>query len=78
MSIPGNLQTTAMAAIPHKVVDRVLDLALTMDIPFWPQLPHVSYTEDMYVQAGEHFPGILLDMENRTLGFSMEKFIIEF
>ena len=78
MTIPGNLQTTAMAVMPHKDVDRALDLALTMDIPFWPQLPHVSYTEDMYVQAAEHFPGILLDMENRILRFSMEKFIIEF
>ena len=78
MAIPGNLQTTAMAVMPHKDVDRALDLALTMDIPFWPQLPHVSYTEDMYVQAAEHFPGILLDMENRILRFSMEKFIIEF
>jgi hypothetical protein len=78
MTIPGNLHTTAMAVMPHKDVDRALDLALTMDIPFWPQLPHVSYTEDMYVQAAEHFPGILLDMGNRTLRFSMEKFIIEF
>jgi len=78
MTIPGNLQTTAMAVMPHKDTDKAIDLALTMDIPFWPQLPHVSYTEDMYVQAAEHFPGILLDMENRTLGFSMEKFIIEF
>jgi hypothetical protein len=78
MTIPGNLHTTAMAVMPHKDVDKALDLALTMDIPFWPQLPHVSYTEDMYVQAAEHFPGILLDMENRTLRFSMEKFIIEF
>jgi hypothetical protein len=78
MTIPGNLQTTAMAVMPHKDTDRALDLALSMDIPFWPQLPHVSYTEDMYVQAAEHFPGILLDMENRTLRFSMEKFIIEF
>jgi len=78
MTIPGDLYTTAMAVMPHKYVDRALDLALTMDIPFWPQLPHVSYTEDMYVQAAEHFPGILLDMENRTLRFSMEKFIIEF
>ena len=34
--------------------------------------------EDMYVQASEHFPGILLDMEKRTLRFSMEKFISEF
>ncbi len=78
MTVPGNLQTTAMAVMPHKDTDRALDLSLTMDIPFWPQLPHVSYTEDMYVQAAEHFPGILLDMENRTLGFSMEKFIMEF
>lgn len=78
MTIPGDLLTTAMAVMPHKDVGRALDLALTMDIPFWPQLPHVSYTEDMYVQAAEHFPGILLDMENRTLRFSMEKFIIEF
>jgi len=78
MTIPGNLQTTAMAVMPHKDTDRALDLALTMDIPFWPQLPHVSYTEDMYVQAAEHFPGILLDMENQTLRFSMEKFINEF
>ena len=78
MTIPGNLHTTAMAVMPHKDVESALDLALTMDIPFWPQLPHVSYTEDMYVQAAEHFPGILLDMENRTLRFSMEKFILEF
>ncbi|MEA1949446.1 MAG: hypothetical protein U9N83_19370 [Thermodesulfobacteriota bacterium] len=78
MTIPGNLQTTAMAVMPHKDAARALDLALTMDIPFWPQLPHVSYYEDMYVQAAEHFPGILLDMENQTLRFSMEKFIIEF
>ncbi len=78
MTIPGNLQTTAMAVMPHKDVVRALDLALTMDIPFWPQLPHVSYYEDMYVQAAEHFPGILLDMENRILRFSMEKFINEF
>jgi hypothetical protein len=31
----------------------------------------------MYVQAAEHFPGILLDMEKRTLRFSLEKFIDE-
>jgi hypothetical protein len=78
MTIPGNLQTTAMAVMPHKDADRALDLALSLDIPFWPQLPHLSYYEDMYVQAAEHFPGILLDVEKRTLRFSMEKFISEF
>ncbi|EKD40579.1 MAG: hypothetical protein ACD_75C00006G0002 [uncultured bacterium] len=78
MPIPGNLLTTAMAVMPHRNVDEALELAQTMDIPFWPQLPNLSYYEDMYVQAAEHFPGILLDLEKRTLRFSMDKFIAEF
>ena len=78
MSIPGNLLTTAMAVMPHKDANRALELALSMDVPFWPQLPHLSYYEDMYVQASEGFPGIVLDLEKRTLRFSMEKFMSEF
>ena len=78
MVIPGNLLTTAMAVMPHKDVNRALELALSLDVPFWPQLPHVSYYEDMYVQASEHFPGILLDLKKRTVRFSMEKFLGEF
>ena len=77
MPIPGNLLTTAMAVMPHTNVDRALELALSLDIPFWPQLPRYNYYEDMYVQASEHFPGILLDMEKRTLRFSQEKFLAE-
>ena len=78
MPIPGNLLTTAMAVMPHKDVDRALDAAFSLDVPFWPQLPLYSYYEDMYVQASEHFPGILLDVEKRLLRFSIEKFIGEF
>ena len=77
MTIPGNLLTTAMAVMPHTDVDRALEAALSLDVPFWPQLPNYSYYEDMYVQAAEHFPGILLDLEKRTLRFSLEKFINE-
>ncbi len=78
MSLPGKLLTTAMGVMPHTDIDRALEKALSMDIPFWPQLPNLNYYEDMYVQASEHFPGILLDLEERTLRFSMEKFIGEF
>jgi hypothetical protein len=78
MPIPGNLLTTAMAVMPQTDVSRALELALTLDVPFWPQLPNYSYYEDMYVQAAEHFPGIVLDMKNKTLRFSMDKFIEEF
>lgn len=77
LNIPGNLLTTAMAVMPHTDVDRALETALSLDVPFWPQLPNYSYYEDMYVQAAEHFPGIVLDMEKRTLRFSEEKFAEE-
>jgi hypothetical protein len=75
--IPGNLLTTAMAVMPHTNVDRALEMALSVDVPFWPQLPNYSYFEDMYVQAAEHFPGIVLDLGKRTLRFSMDKFAEE-
>lgn len=77
MTIPGNLLTTAMAVMPHTDINRALEMALSLDVPFWPQLPRYSYYEDMYVQASEHFPGMLLDVEKRTLRFSMEKFTNE-
>lgn len=75
--IPGNLLTTAMAVMPHTDVERALETALSLDVPFWPQLPNYNYYEDMYVQAAEHFPGIVLDLEKRTLRFSMDKFAEE-
>ena len=73
----GNLMTTAMGVMPHTDVERALNIALSLDIPYWPQLPHYSYYEDMYVQVSEHFPGIILDVENKSLRFSTEKFYNE-
>ena len=72
--IPGGLLTTAMAILPHREVDRARTLALSLDIPFWPQLPHAGYYEDMYVQASEHFPGMVLDPELNSLHFDTALF----
>jgi hypothetical protein len=77
MTLSGNLLTTAMAVMPHTDINRALEMALSLDVPFWPQLPRYSYYEDMYVQASEHFPGIVLDVDKRTLRFSMDKFTNE-
>jgi len=66
-----------MAVMPHTDLDRALEMACSLDVPFWPQLPNLSYYEDMYVQAAEHFPGIVLDLQKRTLRFSLDKFIEE-
>ncbi len=77
MNLVGNCQTTAMGILPHRDVRTALDLALSMDIPFWPQLPKVSFYEDMYVQVSEHFPGIRLDPAERRVSVSHEAFYAE-
>ena len=77
MDFRGNCQTTAMGIMPHTDIGKALQLSLSLDIPFWPQLPHVSYYEDMYVQASEHFPGIVVDVENQRLSFDSARFEVE-
>ncbi|HHX87659.1 MAG TPA: hypothetical protein GX693_05710 [Firmicutes bacterium] len=74
MKLEGNCQTTAMGILPHTDVERALQLALSLDIPFWPQLPRINFFEDMYAQISEHFPGITLDLEQRMVRFSLERF----
>lgn len=74
MSFKAACQTTAMGIMPHTDTEPALKLALSLDIPFWPQLPRVSFYEDMYVQASQHFPGIVVDVENEKLCFDPARF----
>jgi hypothetical protein len=60
--------------MPHRDVDQALRLALSLDIPFWPQLPKVSLYEDMYVQASQNFPGIAIDFDKGRLSFDTARF----
>jgi len=73
----GNLRTTAMGIMPHRDIERALELALSLDIPFFPQLPNVSFYEDMYAQVSAGFPGITLDVEGEKVLFSRAKFEVE-
>lgn len=63
-----------MGILPHRDINRALKLVLSLDIPFWPQLPRVSFYEDMYVQFSQHFPGIKVDAENQKLFFDSSRF----
>jgi hypothetical protein len=72
-----NCRTTAMGIMPHTDVERALEVALSLDIPFWPQLPKVSYFEDMYVQALENFPGVEIDVANQRIRFRRSRFYEE-
>ncbi len=60
--------------MPHTSVERALNLALSLDIPFYPQLPNISFHEDMYVQTSQNFPGIIVDAEKERIGFDNTKF----
>jgi hypothetical protein len=71
----GELSTTAMGIMPHVDIDAALKLAMGFDIPFWPQMPGVSYCEDMYVQAMENFPGIVTDKKKLRIFVDTGKFM---
>lgn len=55
-----------LAAVP--------EAGLGLDIPFCPQLPRVSFYEDMYIQASQHFPGIVVDPERERVSFNTAMF----
>ena len=74
MSFQAGCKCTAMGILAHTDIDRAQNLALSMDIPFWPQLPKISYYEDMYVQASENFPGIVVDIEAKHIFLDTTKF----
>lgn len=72
--LPGCALTTAMGILPHVNLEDALRLSLSVDIPFWPQLPKYRYKEDMYAQFAQHFPGLIIDEEHELLRFSHQLF----
>ena len=74
MSLQAHCRTTAMGIMPHHDIEKALDLALSLDIPFWPQLPNVSFYEDMYAQSSQNFPGIVVEPDNQRVIFTNSVF----
>ena len=70
----ASCKTTAMGIMPHEDVGKALELALRLDIPFWPQLPNVSFHEDMYAQTSQGFPGVVIDLEGERVDFHSGRF----
>ena len=52
MPLPRNLLTTAMGVMPHKNVDQALKLSMSLDIPFWPQLPLYTRSIINFLERG--------------------------
>ena len=77
LELVAPLLTTAMGILPHRDPDRALDLAFSLDIPFWPQLPNLSYSEDTYVQTVRGMPGVVVDHEGLKIDFFEDRFYAE-
>ncbi len=75
--LSGKCMTTAMGILPHTRIEDAMPLSLSVDIPFWPQLPRYSIYEDMYVQVSENFPGIRLDEDKKKLWLDTGSFYEE-
>ena len=74
LGFEASLLTTAMGILPHRDPERALDLAFSLDIPFWPQLPNLSYSEDTYVQTVSGMPGAEVDHAGLRILFDEDAF----
>ncbi|MDA8083817.1 MAG: hypothetical protein M0024_09205 [Nitrospiraceae bacterium] len=59
--------TTGIGSLPNRSAEEACRLVLeTFDIPFWPQLPSLSFKEFMIPQYSEGMPCFRLDIENKA------------
>ncbi len=69
-----NRLATAIGSMPHVEPREACSLVLTYlsEIPVWPQLPRKSFTENMYVQFSEGFPGAIVENERIWVDRSLD------
>lgn len=60
--------TTGIGSLPHRSAEEACSAVLSsFDIPFWPQLPKVSFKELMIPQYSEGLPFVRIDAERQTV-----------
>lgn len=60
-----SFSTTGIGSLPHTDPEEACDVILrSVDIPFWPQLPHRSFLELMVPQYAEGFPYVKIEGEH--------------
>ena len=60
--------TTGIGSLPYESAEEACRVILDIfDIPFWPQLPRLSFNELMIPQYSEGMPFVRIDNERRTV-----------
>jgi hypothetical protein len=66
--------TTGIGSLPHKDYGDACRLVLeTCDIPFWPQLPNLSFKESMITQYSEGLPCLRIDEQKERVWIEKTK-----
>lgn len=70
-----NFEATGIGSVPFRDPRTACDViaAEFSSIPFWPQLPKLTFRENMYSQYSEKMPGIIVDEDRRTIHVDSEK-----
>jgi len=68
LDIIKSFSTTGIGSLPHKHPEDACELILrSFDIPFWPQLPKLSFRESMVVQYSEGMPHIRVNEKEEAV-----------
>lgn len=83
MNIKNYFFATGIGSLSFLDKDEVLDFIIESfreNIPFWPQLPKISFLESMHVQFSQGFPGVVIDLSKKNIYIDTQKntFVDEF
>ncbi|MFC1670054.1 hypothetical protein ACFL20_06635 [Spirochaetota bacterium] len=75
MNFKPECVATAIGSFPHTSADAALEIILEAipEIPTWPQLPKISFFEDMNNQYSRALPCYFIDEKNNKSGFNTDK-----
>ncbi len=69
----SKFSTTGIGSLPHHDSKYACELVLnTFDIPFWPQLPNLSFKESMVAQYSEGMPALRVDGKKERIWIDKE------
>lgn len=65
---------TGIGSLPYLHVEDAAQVIMETlpEAPFWPQLPNLSYLENMYAQYAEQFPGMVIDVDHKQMFVDVE------
>ena len=83
MNIKNNFYATGIGSLPFADREKAVNFIIENfkdHIPFWPQLPKISFLESMHIQFSEGFPGRVVDLDKKNIYINTQKpsFIEEF